>query len=153
MAESPYPNIVSSHLHTYLSPYLLANKLRIATKLLRSFDFDTIAFRGMSGALTAPTLAMRLKKQMILVRKDGDDSHTYDRVEGNRASLRYIIVDDFVSTGKTRNTIIDKVRAFAPNAEFIGLLPVSRMHDDLLEEGRKPYKLLQQPSHIDYEDE
>lgn len=130
--------IVSSHLNGYLDPVELAKKIKIAAKELAKHDFDTIAFRGMSGALIAPPLAMKLKKQLILVRKDNDDSHTLFGVEGNKLSKRYIIVDDFVCSGKTKSVIIEKVAEFAPLAEFIGMVQASYLGDKHLDAKRGP---------------
>lgn len=80
-----------------------------------SLAFDAIAFSGMSGALIAPTLADLLGKELILVRKPSDNSHSYDTVQGFRDGVSYIVVDDFISTGKTVKYIIDTI---ANNGDF-----------------------------------
>lgn len=71
-------------------------------------EFDCIAFRGMSGALLAAPVASALGKNLILVRKD-EKRHSMYRVEGVRSKTRYIIVDDFVSTGDTVRAIIEAI--------------------------------------------
>jgi adenine/guanine phosphoribosyltransferase-like PRPP-binding protein len=76
--------------------------------------FDFIAFRGYSGALVASLVASSLSKPLSLVRKRGDRSHsTYghdcgEYVEYDNSLIdtflckgRYIIIDDFIDTGKT----------------------------------------------------
>jgi orotate phosphoribosyltransferase-like protein len=128
-----------SHLGTFLSPVDLREKLRLAEMALKTHTFDTLAFRGMSGAFLAPTLAVRLNKQMILVRKPEDSTHCRQDVEGYTEAKRYIIVDDFISSGETKQAIIQSVREFAPNANFVGMLQVKRIAvselQDCLREG------------------
>ena len=69
---------------------------------------DTIAFRGMSGALIAPTVADRLKIPMVMIRK-GENTHG-KHVEGKTKEINnYIIIDDFVATGATIESIISAV--------------------------------------------
>lgn len=96
--------------------------IRRSKALLKRYDFDTIAFRGMSGALIAPHLALALNKHLILVRKNITDTHSEHTVEGNKGSLRYVIVDDLIATGNTVRTILDAVHVFAPKAICIGVL-------------------------------
>lgn len=136
--------VASSHMASYLKPHSLRERLRLAARALKTHDFDTLAFRGMSGAFVGPALAARLGKQMILVRKPEEKSHSHLRVEGYRDTKRYIIVDDFIASGDTRDTIINAVYSFAPDAKFIGLLQVSCIDtgDFQLRPG-KPYRLAQ----------
>jgi orotate phosphoribosyltransferase len=73
-----------------------------ATNAIRDLHFDAIAFSGMSGALVAPSVAMALRKPMILARKPTDDSHAGKGVvEGALDAETYIIIDDFMSSGDT----------------------------------------------------
>jgi hypothetical protein len=73
--------------------------------------FDAIAFTGSSGAAAAFPLAMLFKIPMIYVRKDGENSHG-SPVECNaRCHIKkYLIVDDFVSSGETVRRIVAKIR-------------------------------------------
>lgn len=124
-----------------MKPASLRERLRAATKALRSHNFDTLAFRGMSGAFLGPALAARLNKQMILVRKN-DGSHSPYLVEGNTNARRYIIVDDFVDSGETMTAITEKVKEFAPSASFLGLLEVSEIKPSALKgKDKRPYPL------------
>jgi hypothetical protein len=89
----------------------------------KSHLFDAIAFRGMSGALIGPVLADRLDKKLIMVRKPTDgESHSRMTVEGEKAD-RYIIVDDFVSSGSTVRAIIQAL----VHAEFTDQKPIAVM--------------------------
>lgn len=63
--------------------------------------FDSLAFRGMSGAIVGPAIAYLLNKHMILIRKQTEICHSSHKVEGWVGTKSYIIVDDFVDTGKT----------------------------------------------------
>ena len=89
-------------------------------KGLEGIDFDTIAFRGMSGALVAPIVARDLKKEIILVRKTGEDNHSGYSLEGHVGAKKYVILDDFVSTGRTVREIIKQVKDCTETAELVG---------------------------------
>lgn len=123
----PTGNIISEHMEYYLDPQMLKKRLALACEVLEAFEFDTIAFRGMSGAFLGPSIATVLDKQMILVRKADDDSHSLYQTEGYKDVNRYIIVDDFVSSGSTKKAIIDAVTIFAPDSNFLGLLDVNNI--------------------------
>jgi hypothetical protein len=72
--------------------------------------FGSIAFRGMSGAMIAPSVADALGKSLIAVRKQGESSHASVNVEAESGiEPGYIIVDDFISTGATIDAIIDTI--------------------------------------------
>jgi hypothetical protein len=74
----------------------------------RKLDFNAIAFRGMSGALVTPMLCRRLKKGMIVCRKDSEQSHGKP-VEGYLVGGNYIIVDDFIGSGHTVKEIVKAI--------------------------------------------
>lgn len=71
-------------------------------------EFGAIAFRGMSGALVVPLLAVNMKKGIIVCRKPDEGSHGYP-VEGFDEGGPYIIVDDFMDEGTTVNSIIESI--------------------------------------------
>jgi len=106
----------------YLSKALESIELAVTDceKGLEGIEFDTIAFRGMSGALVAPIVARDLKKEIILVRKTGEDNHSGYSLEGHIGAKKYVILDDFISTGKTVREIIKQVIACTKTAEFVG---------------------------------
>lgn len=74
--------------------------------------FDVIAFRGMSGALVAPAVAARLGKDLIMVRKTTDNSHSYLATEGRVNCKSFVIIDDFAQSGETVRTIFREVLEF-----------------------------------------
>jgi orotate phosphoribosyltransferase len=75
--------------------------------------FQAIAVRGFSSSFVSAPIAAELKKNLIIVRKSSKGHHSNTRVEGYQSPkskrLKYIIVDDFISTGKTIATIIKDV--------------------------------------------
>lgn len=92
-----------------------------ATDLLHTVDFDTIVFRGVSGALIAPIIAYKLGKEIAVIRKPKDPSHSVLHYEGFQQCRRYIIVDDLVSSG---GTVVGIMQAMKDNnrwAKFAGL--------------------------------
>lgn len=140
----PIQDIYYSHLGRFLSPTHLKAFLSLAEKALNTHQFDTLAFRGMSGAFLGPALAARMNKNMILVRKPEDSTHFRQDVEGYDKAKRYIIVDDFTSSGSTKEAIIEGVRNFSPDATFVGLLEVKDIDEkELRQHVRKgtPYPL------------
>lgn len=120
----------SIHMQCLIDTEQLAVRLTLAEEVLRTIAFDTIAFRGMSGAFLGPSLAVRLGKKLILVRKDGDRDHTCYAVEGNERTNRYVIVDEFEYKGNTKRAIIEHVSIFAPDANFVGMLEVGYISRD-----------------------
>jgi adenine/guanine phosphoribosyltransferase-like PRPP-binding protein len=91
------------------------------------FEFDTIAFRGMSGAVVAPPIALAMGKELIMVRK-GESTHSSYDVEGNADAKRVLIIDDLVASGGTARAVRKGVREIAPTAEIIGVLEYTQMH-------------------------
>lgn len=102
---------------TYLSKVINTKSLALvvseAVKLLRPKrdSFDGIAVRGASGLLVGPTVALRLHKQLIIVRKMGENHHSQSSVEGVYCP-KYIILDDMIETGETLKTIRDTVENY-----------------------------------------
>ena len=114
--------IVSSYLEDGLEKSSARKAIRGMKKLIlkSNIEFDAIAYTGQSGALVAPTIAYLLNKHLIMVRKDVElsGSHSFNRVEGyvnKNEPINYIIIDDFVETGKTINTIHEKIADAAGN--------------------------------------
>jgi orotate phosphoribosyltransferase len=95
----------------YLGPYFdMAQRKRIlrkAVKLVKdlNLDFDTVAVRGVSGLLWGSLVANKLNKHLVVSRKPNDSSHSAFRVEGKLPSNGWIIVDDFICSGATVETI------------------------------------------------
>ena len=97
----------------YLQAALTPDKFRkILNKLSRNIHkaniiFESIAFRGMSWTLVAPTIAFRLKKNPVLIRKECDGSHSGRSIEAEGDIVDYIIIDDLIESGDTMKKIIE----------------------------------------------
>lgn len=115
--------IHSSYLFNVLDRDKRRKSIREICKIIKKeqLEFDTIAFSGMSGSLIAPIIADKLKKQMILVRKGKDDTHSHCSCEGFKDVKRYIIVDDGISTGATLKRIKDRISQFNLDAVPVGI--------------------------------
>jgi adenine/guanine phosphoribosyltransferase-like PRPP-binding protein len=97
----------------------LESTVRAASARLRSVadTFDSIVVTGMSGVLVGAPLSLRLKKPLVVIRKDNDNTHQYDgRVGGTKLinltnlGQRALFLDDFTSSGETRKRVVEKIR-------------------------------------------
>ncbi len=87
----------------------LAEVIEEGKKKLADVEFDTLVGTGFSGGVVIPALALALGKKFVLIRKETDDSHHgKGRLLGEMGE-KWIFVDDFVSSGKTRRRVIDKI--------------------------------------------
>lgn len=86
-------------------PNVFDDVIERAVRLLRHVKFDTIVFRGFSGAVVGPAVALRLRKPWALIRKEGADTHSCKCIEGI-VQGDYVIIDDFVATGTTIRKIV-----------------------------------------------
>lgn len=111
LSELYQPRIVCAGHLEVLRDYRLNEILPLVIRQLSYHDFDAIAFRGLSGALVAPIVAREMKKTLLCVRREiGETGHSVHGVEGDLAARRYVILDDFVSSGTTVRKIIQAVR-------------------------------------------
>jgi len=135
MSHQPY--IISDYLQSALNPDSVKLFMKTAPSFVQQFNFEAIAFRGMSGALLAPILAYKTGKTLLMVRKPKQEDapqhmdHSMYRVEGDRATKRYLILDDFMCSGNTIWSIVQEIRGWAPDARCIGVL----FYADLLARG------------------
>lgn len=103
------------YLNNILDPKLSKKVIKRLADGIRDsgVEFDFIAIRGMSGAIIAGALSIRLNKPVVIVRKVGDQNHSSDTVDHvtfcNPRNQSYIIVDDGIATGKTMANIIHRL--------------------------------------------
>lgn len=133
MTHTPRYTIKMTDNNSYLERVVTDLKAVIdkTTRYLRKLDkttpFDGIAFTGMSGCLVAPAVAARLGKAILAVRKDESLRHSFAKVEGDIGVNTYIIVDDFIDSGKTANTIIEKVWKAGCHGKCLGVVCYARI--------------------------
>ena len=98
----------------YLQPVFyretFKKKISLAARRLKHFEFDFVACSGLSGAIFASVLCEKMDKSLIVVRK-GESSHSMHKVEGlpEHGKHKYIIVDDFIASGRTIKHITDNI--------------------------------------------
>lgn len=114
--------IISQYLDNVLTAEGMRAKVSRVVQKLKHYtnEFDAIAFRGISGALIAPAVALSLGKDVIVVRKD-ESRHSTLRVEGVRCE-RYIIVDDFVENGDTISAIRNRISVSDCKSRLVGVV-------------------------------
>lgn len=127
-----------AHLWDALNPVELENRAAVAAKVLKRFQYDAIAVRGASGLLYGAAVALATKKPLVVVRKpcerkggmaNGEAYTVYD-VEYTCDLHRYVIVDDFISSGRTVRAIRDAIEKAAPSASCIGMISMNRMSEE-----------------------
>lgn len=83
-------------------------------------SFDTIAVRGISGVLLGSPLAIKLNKNLCVVRKS-DGSHSSNKIEsGLTCQGRYLIVDDLIETGATVKAIVSGIKENDYDNKYFG---------------------------------
>lgn len=102
----------------------LSEVIETAKKALAGVDFDTLVGTGFSGSVVIPSLALALGKKFVLIRKETDDSHHGRGRLLGQLGARWIFVDDFVSSGRTRQRVISKIdealREYDGTSELVG---------------------------------
>lgn len=119
--------IESGHLKDLFKPVFLKNILnatiRRVTELQAELGFNAIAFTGMSGAALAWAVSAHTGIPLICVRKRLDNTHYPERVEGEQDVTTYLILDDFIGTGRTVETIMDEIASSCHfGAKCVGVL-------------------------------
>lgn len=104
---------------------VLAELPRLIDKLVGRKNFDAIAVLGTSGLLIGPSLADKMGKELLVVRKQNDGAHSSRQVEGGNVGVgfRYIVVDDLVASGKTIQNAVKAVDAMTGMKDDFTPLP------------------------------
>lgn len=130
MARAISTSYLSTIFYPETFPKTIQACLKEAKRIKKEQGFDTIAFSGMSGAAVAFILAHELDVPLLCIRKKGESSHYCNdyndrHVEGHLTAEKYLLVDDFISSGKTVRFILDSIKREAPKAVCIGMLMYS----------------------------
>lgn len=101
--------------------YLKATAERIAgliDQYKNALDIQAIACSGNSGQSMAYPVSILTHIPVIYVRKEKEYSHG-NSIEGPCTNIeKYVIVDDFISTGKTMDFIINKIEEYSKKNVF-----------------------------------
>ncbi len=118
---------MSTQFRTYYmddAVFNLSAVIETAKERLANVEFDTLVGTGFSGSIVIPSIALALGKNFVLIRKESDDSHHGGGRLLGQLGKRWIFVDDFVSSGRTRLRVINKieeaVRVNSNKSEFVG---------------------------------
>jgi orotate phosphoribosyltransferase len=98
----------------------LPEVIETAKERLANVDFDTLVGTGFSGGVVIPALALAMGKKFVLIRKETDDSHHGGGRLLGELGNKWVFVDDFVSSGRTRQRVIDKVEEVESDTEYVG---------------------------------
>lgn len=112
----------ASHLRQALEPHMRRDLIKSLVRILKHHDFDSIACRGLSGLLVAPTVAMMMDKTLLVIRKQDEDCHSWRAVEGDANALRYVIIDDLICSGDTVKAILRAMERERIDAKCIGVI-------------------------------
>lgn len=130
--------VLSSYLESVMTPESYQRTLnRAIDKIERSnIQFDTIAFRGVSGAAIGFPLAALLNKNVLVVRKYEDNSHSRRGVEGNLVDgAKVLIVDDFIFSGQTietiQNSLSDEFSGWNFHHKLVGIFLYTDVYRDM----------------------
>lgn len=130
----------SSYLESvFASPSKFNSTVRKTTKMIRDAvqsgtiqDFSHIACRGVSGVTIAAPIALRLKKGLIVVRKQEDDCHASLKVEGvPDEQFSYLIVDDLIESGKTIMRIVSGICKYNRFNNLVGAALYHKYHEGI----------------------
>lgn len=67
----------------------------------KNLVFDGFVVTGVSGVAMGSIVARALRKDLVIVRKDRDGSHSSYRVENYKRLKRYVFLDDLITSGNT----------------------------------------------------
>lgn len=116
------PQYVHADYLGYLIPTdKLRETVRAMSEALKPYDFDALAFTGVSGMLIGPPIAMALDKSMLVVRKERS-GHSSLIVEGDLGARRYVFVDECIASGDTYRRVKEQIEEARCAAECIGAL-------------------------------
>ena len=120
---SGQPKIYAATGHRCLKGSQFSDWMIDLKKLLHPYRncFDTIVCRGKSGMLAAGYLAAVMAKNIVIIRKSVANSHATGLVEYWEYPDRYIIVDDFISSGATMMNITRKMDKLFPGTKLVSI--------------------------------
>lgn len=121
---------------THFNTAKLRNKAKalalVLPGLMERNEVDAVVVTGKSGMSLAFATLMLIDFPLVVVRKRGENSHG-NNIEGPRTInvRRYIVLDDFISSGATVRTIVQDINdlataLFETAPECVGVLQYMR---------------------------
>lgn len=111
-----------SYLYDYISTSGYDRTVKSIVENLKGVKFDAIVVTGVSGLLFGPTVAYKLGKKLVIVRKQNDSSHSSERIEGEFSyGDKFVILDDLVESASTVLKILEAVDSSRLNTMFVGI--------------------------------
>ena len=106
----------------------------------KKYEFDAIAVRGTSGLLVGSIVAHLLGKEICIVRKNNEGSHSLFNVEGPEGiEPKFLIIDDCVDSGETIVHILAAIKASSEGAKCVGAIMYNRLVDKEFWLGQRTY--------------
>lgn len=113
---------------------------------------DIIVGTGLSGTLPLVAVSIKSEIPIAVIRKPGETNHCCDNIEMSNIDIgirSYVIIDDFIDTGETIETIINKMSGLTPEAKCCGIVlyqwDINVDHNDHIQDGfyrgYKPYRI------------
>src|SRR4051812_35560320 len=118
-----YHSGMSSYLKQYLETGNRKEVVNRAFNALRrnQVEFDTIAVTGVSGLIIGAPLANLLEKDLLVIRKSIDGTHSSELVEGWGRNQKILLVDDMVAEGHTLQRMREMINDRCDNPEIVGV--------------------------------
>lgn len=119
-----YNPLHASYLKTIFNRELREKSIDIIMSGLKDVDFDSFVITGVSGIAFGAVLADRMGKEITIVRKSDDSSHSWCKVENIHKNMKVIFLDDFIETGTTLINVLMTLKGEGSyfNAEnFLGI--------------------------------
>jgi adenine/guanine phosphoribosyltransferase-like PRPP-binding protein len=118
--------IESSYLYNIYEPtkfkIIVRNIVKTVLRLHKEKRINAIAFTGTSGAAVAYPVSYVTGIPLLCIRKSKVDNHYRKKLEGYTKPRNYIIIDDFVATGKTIKTMVKTIKDYSPNSKLSAVI-------------------------------
>ena len=102
-------------------------RVEAVSQRVRELNPDFVACRGLSGISVASAVSYVTGTPMAVVRKPGENPHSEGLVNGPYGMKgRYVIIDDFISSGDTVDDIMEAVDSDSKENKCIGIILYSR---------------------------
>lgn len=102
-------------------------RVEAVSQRVRELNPDFVACRGLSGISVASAVSYVTGTPMAVVRKPGENPHSEGLVNGPYGMKgRYVIIDDFISSGDTVDDIMDAINSDSEENKCIGIILYSQ---------------------------